>query len=188
MDELYKAGRAKGFTDAQINKALKMFKSGKFDDSKLTDTMFDNNETIDNTNLSKEDLKNKLKDKIKNKRNMRLTTYANEIKTKNNEQKLKIEEEKKKNKEKTLNQKHKIKMKKLKQKYGIINDDYYLESLNKMAELKSKSTLTELDKIEKNRLQNILDLYVYLNKANTNNLENNDEDNLADISDISDTE
>ena len=71
-------------------------------------------------------------------------------------------------------------------KYGIISEDAYssaLKDMQKYSKMQDTNKLSEADKIEKNRCNNIITLYTK-QTAVINIIDiNEDDDNLSDISD-----
>jgi len=188
-ESVRKVGISKGLNNAQINKAIKLIKSGKINTDDLFDSMIDESLNLKTENLTREELKERLHAKIKKTKNLRLNKSLNGPTKENaNEKPNENPNENTKNKEKSAREKKRAQMKKLKKKYGIISEELYnssLEELHKISLEEShrflKGNLTEQEQNNKNRLQNIVDLYIKQSKNNKL-----DELNLDDYSDISD--
>lgn len=181
-ESVRKVGISKGLNNAQINKAIKLIKSGKINTDDLFDSMIDESLNFKKENLTREELKERLHAKIKKSKNLRLNKSLNEP-TKETQEKP----AEPKQKEKSAREKKRAQMKKLKKKYGIISDELYnsaLEELHKISLEESqrflKGKLTEQEQNNKNRLQNIVDLY--FKQSKNNKLDELDLDDYSDIS------
>jgi len=192
MEELYKVGKSKGLSDAQINKALKMINSGKFDTNKLTNELIDFN--------TSDSLKDKLHAKINKSKSNRLSKFASNYKNTTKEETNSDNQQNQQNQHNQQNQqnnshnqqdkaklekiKQRNKMKKLKKQYGIISDELYSNSLKELKEIKELKETKEtketknIDSNHKNKLQNIINLYLAQNKNTTLEYD-------SDISDLS---
>jgi hypothetical protein len=184
MEELYKVGKSKGLSDAQINKALKMINSGKFDTNKLTNELIDFN--------TSDSLKDKLHAKINKSKSNRLSKFASNYKNttkedtnsdnqqnqQNNSHNQQNNSHNKQDKAKLEKIKQRNKMKKLKKQYGIISDELYSNSLKEIKDLTEIKETKNIDSNHKNKLQNIINLYLAQNKNTTLEYD-------SDISDLS---
>lgn len=176
-------GKSKGLNNAQINKAIKMIQSGKINTDDLIDNMVDSSvNSINVSNPSREDLREKLHKKIESEKNRRLHKI-----TTNKETKPEIQQQNPTSnniKKKILNRKKKEakKLNKLQQKYGTITLELYNKCLSQLQSYGPTCHYSPQEISNYSHCQNIVDLYLKQQKTN----ENATTDINIDVSDLSD--
>jgi hypothetical protein len=171
-----------GVTDSKaIKKAVKMINNGKFNTADLAMKM--GNMFQQKSDDPRERLRQKLRDKRQSRSSK---TAINVMSERKKQATLKRKEEREENEKikrkmlKNKKQRHKKKLKQLEKKLGNVSIELYTGAQKKINEKNYK------DEADKNRYQNIIDLYVMQQKMSENDKELELEVELNELSDLSD--
>ncbi len=183
LANIHNIGKSKGLNNSQINKAIKMLKSGKINTDNLIDTMVDSSiDSINISNPTREDLKAKLHKKIEGEKNKRFHKLAPTALTPVVKPEAPLATNKKQNKKK----KEAKKLYELQKKYGTITMELYNNYLNELNNMKPTFELNTAEIAHKNHIQNIIKLYL---KQQRNNEQTNEINiDLSELSDLSDSD